>query len=201
MNLYRITILAACACFLSIPAACTDDRPAATGSPQVFEKDPHTEVQEQLASNPKNAEAWFHLAELQERSGQYTEEIASLRKVLQLNPKAGYAYLKLGSAYNRTEKYREAIASYQRAAKLLPRNAVLFNNMAYSYGKTGKTQEEITALKQALMIRPSYATARYSLGMAYLKIGMAADAKKEYETLRTYDEGAAKSLKTAIDAR
>ena len=202
MTITRTFIIALYLCTLTSLTACSsEEHSAGTASSPAIEKDPLTEVHEQLAKDPRNAEAWFHLAEIQERSGQFSEEIASLKKVLELTPDAGYAYLKLGSAYNRLEKYPDAVASFQKAAKRMPQNAVLFNNMAYSYGKLGKTDEEIDSLKQAIEIRPSYSTARYSLGVAYLKRGMVDEAKKQYDKLRTFDEGAAKSLKTAIDAR
>ncbi len=185
----------------ALVAACSEEKPKAPSGKALVQTDPLAEVQEELARNPRNADAWFHLADLYERNGMYAEEADALKKVVSIEPGRGYAYLKLGTAYNRLEKFTDAIAQFQKAKKYQPKNPVLFNNLAFSYGKTGKTDEQIAALKRAITLRPNYATARYNLGMVYLKQKRKDEALKQYDALRSFDEGMAKSLKKEIDAR
>ncbi len=186
--------------------ACSRDPSREQAKPQgksLIQKDPLTAAREDIAKDPSNAQAWFHLADLYERNSMYKEEIDALKKVLQLNPGMSYAYVKLGTACNRLSLYDEAIRSFRKAARTSQqrRNPVLYNNLAYSYGKKGRINEQIASLKKALAIRPSYATARFNLGIAYLNKGNPKLALAEYRTLMNYDEGAAASLKQEIDSR
>lgn len=158
------------------------------------------EVQEQLARNPNDAEAWFHLAEILERGGHWEREAEALRKAIALQPDMGWAHLKLGTACNRLGRYEDAVASFRAAEKRLDRQPMLYNNLAFSYGKLGRTAEEIAALRKAIALRPTYASAHLNLGMALVRTGARREAEKEQRVLAELDEGAAAALQAAIDA-
>src|ERR1700690_987092 len=134
----------------------------------VTEKTLLEEIKTQTIENPRNTEAWSHLADLYERAEMYREEADTLQKVIDIDPQQGYVSFKLGNTYNRLEQYQDAIKSYAKAIKFFPKNPVLYNNLAISYGKVGKTDEEIRALQKAIALRPRYSTARYNLGIALL---------------------------------
>jgi tetratricopeptide (TPR) repeat protein len=195
---WRISILLIAVAVLT---ACSKDneRPPVQVAPQ---KSDIQVLREQVASNPRDAEAWFHLAELYDRAGMYPEQIDALKKVIALKPKEiGYAYEQLGTAYNRLGKYREAIESFLKAEQHSPKNPVIYNNLAASYGMVGKTNEQVAALEKAISLRPHYATARYNLGVVLLKKGQRAEALKQYNELKKFDEGIALDLKKEIDAK
>ncbi len=179
--------------------SCTQKKEEAS-APDSGEKNIFEEVKEQTIRNPNDAEAWYHLADLYERSELYQEEIASLKKVIAITPKNGYAYIKMGNACNRLRQYEEAIKNYKTAIKYFPKNPLLYNNLAVSYGKTNKVEEEITMLEKAISLRPRYATARFNLGMVMLRKGRRDAAQKQYQELLKFDEGMAQSLKQEIDA-
>jgi tetratricopeptide (TPR) repeat protein len=195
MKLFSILIMT----FL-LAVSCTREQEKTT-VPNSEEKNIFEEVKGQTLSNPNDAEAWYHLADLYERSGLYQEEIAALKKVTALAPKNGNAYSKLGNAYNRLGQYDEAINNFKIAIKFSPKNPVLYNNLAVSYGKTNKTDQEIAALEHAISLRPRYATARFNLGIAMLKKGKRDLAQKQYQELLKFDDGVAQSLKKEIDAQ
>ncbi len=186
---------------VALLTACSQDneRPSVQVSPQ------KSDIQvrmEQVASNPRDADAWFHLADLYDGAGMYPEEIDALKKVIALKPKEiGYAYEQLGTAYNRMGKYREAVRSFLKAKGYSPKNPVIYNNLAASYGMIGKTNEQISALEKAITLRPHYAIARYNLGIVFLKKGKRAGALKQYQELNKFDEGTAQALKQKIDAK
>jgi tetratricopeptide (TPR) repeat protein len=180
--------------------SCTEKKEEAV-SPDSGEKNIFEEVKEQTIRNPNDVEAWYHLADLYERSELYQEEITSLRKVIAITPKNGNAYIKLGNAYNRLGQYDEAVKNYKTAIKYFPKNPVLYNNLGVTYGKINKVAEEISALKKAISLRPRYATARYNLGVTMLKKDRADLAKNQYHELLKFDEGVAQSLKKEIDAK
>ncbi len=182
--------------------ACNEEQPSSPRTGQtLIETNPLSEVKAEVTKDPKNADAWYHLADLYERSSMYQEETEALLKVISIDPARGSAYEKLGTAYNRLGRYPDAITQFKKAAKLSPRNPVVYNNMAFAYGKTGKTDEQVAALKQALSLRPSYATAHYNLGMVYLHRKDKERALQQYAALKNIDETMAAALKKEIDTR
>ncbi len=183
--------------------ACSQEKEqaAAPTPPDTGEKNIFEEVKEQTVRNPNDPQAWYHLADLYERSELYREEIDALKKVTALEPKNGNAYSRLGNAYNRLGQYEEAVRNFQSAIKFNPKNPVLYNNLAVSYGKLNKSDKEISALDRAITLRPRYATARFNLGVAMLKKGRTDLAQKQYRELLKFDEGAAQSLKKEIEGK
>lgn len=172
-----------------------------TSEPAGTEQTLFAEIKAQTVKNPHDAEAWYHLADIYERSEMYHEEAAALRQVIAIDPQRGYAYIKLGNTYNRLGQYQGAITSYTRALKHFPKDPVLRNNLAISYGKVGKTDDEIIALQKAIALRPRYATARYNLGIALLKTGKRSEALTQYHELDTFDAGVAAALKKELDRK
>jgi len=172
-----------------------------TAPPASTEKSLVDEVRDRAVKNPKDAEAWYHLSDLYERSGMYREEMDALQKVIAIDPKRGYAYVKLGNTYNRLAQYQDAIRCYTIAIRSFPQNPVLRNNLAISYGKVGKTDEEIIALEKAIALRPRYSTARYNLGIALLKKGQRQAALNQYHELDKFDAGIAHALKIEIERK
>ncbi len=188
-------------CMTTLLLLSCSKEPEKTAEPVSTEKSLFEEVKEQTIKNPKDVEAWYHLADLYERSEMYREEADALQKAIAINPGKRSAYARLGTTYNRLGQYQEAVKNFEIAIKYSPKNALLFNNLAVSYGKIGKTREEIAALEKAISLRPRYSTARYNLGMALLKQGKLELALKQYNELKKFDEGVAASLKKEIDAK
>ncbi len=180
--------------------ACTKEKEKAT-EPVSGEKSMFEEVKDQTVKNPKDADAWYHLADLYERSGMYREEVDALRHVIAIKPDKGYAYMKLANTHSRLGEYQDAIKQFTAAKKYIPKDPVLYNNLAVAYGKIGKPDDEIRELEKAISIRPRYSTARYNLGMAFLKKGNREMALHQYDELKKFDEGIANALKKEIDAK
>lgn len=180
--------------------SCADKKEQAT-PPVSTEKNLFEELRDQTARNPKDAEAWYHLSDLYQRSEMYREEADALQKIIAIDPQRGYAYVRLGNAYNRLGQSQEAIKSYTTAIKFFPKNPVLYNNLAIAYGKLDKTDDEVLTLKKAISLRPRYATARYNLGIALLKKGKRSEALTQYHELDTFDAGVATALKKEIDRK
>ncbi len=176
--------------------SCSHERGMAPAS---AEKTDFETLTERITADPKDAEAWYRLADLYNRSGMYTKEVDALKKVIALKPDMGYAYMELGAAYNRLGRYRDAIESLQKAKKYFPRYPVLYNNLAVTCGKLGNTDQEAEMLKKAVSLRPRYGTARYNLGVVSLRRGDRNEAFRQYEELKKFDQAAADALKTEMD--
>src|SRR5208337_700106 len=160
----------------------------------------YLDTKQRVEAHPEDADAWFHLADLYERNGQYAEAIDAYKKVSKLRPSLGYVYVKMGTDYDRIGKPGEAVEALKKAVHYMPGNAVAYNNLGIAYGKLGRNQEEIAALKKALQLRPSYVTARFNLGIAYLRDKNRKAALQQYGILKDVETGAAETLKKEIDS-
>lgn len=186
---------------LLMPLVACSEEPAHERQPgrTVIATNPMAQVKAKLEKDPRDADAWFHLADLYERSGMYPQEVDALEKLIAVAPERGYTYIKLGNTFNRLGKHAEAVEQFRKGTKYLPTNPVLYNNMAFAYGKMGKTTEQIRALKKAIKLRAQYATARYNLGIVYVHQGKKKDAMVQYRKLMDIDKTMAEQLKKEID--
>ncbi len=157
------------------------------------------EAKKKVEEHPEDSDAWFRLADLYERNGEYTEAIDAYRKVSKLKPEQGYVYLKIGTLYDRLGQPGEAVEMLKKAVHHMPGYAVVYNNLGIAYGKLGKNSEEISALKKAIQLRPSYVTARYNLGIAYLRVKNKKAALQQYQALKNIATGAAEELRKEIE--
>jgi len=200
----RLCLYGALAFIVLLSASCKNREEQKTEN-EVYQADKlyapdtvYTKVRKQIKENPNDADAWYHLADLYDRNGQYEQSIEAFKKVVELEPDRGYAYFKMGTAYNRLGKADEAVKSHLEALKYLKNNPVIYNNLGIAYGKLGKLDEEIDALKKAIEIRPRYAAARFNLGFTYLKKGDKEGAMQQYQALLELDTNAAAILNKQI---
>lgn len=190
---------------LSPVLSCKKEEPGASSEGQSYqalnsysENSVFMQVKDKLKQNPGDADEWYHLADLYDRSGQYPDAIEAYKKVVQLKPRMGYAYFKMGTAYDRMNRPADAVASLEKSIKYLPTNVVAYNNLGIAYGKLGKVKDEIRVLKKAIKLRSSYSAARYNLGVAYLKAGDRNAAQRQYDSLKDMDRGMAEALLKVI---
>jgi tetratricopeptide (TPR) repeat protein len=192
--------LVACSISVLLVAGCSEKK-APPPAPPVAVKGDMELLVEKGQQDLKDAETWFHIADLYERAQQYPQELDALQKVVAAKPEMGFAYYKMANTYNRLGKREEAIASFLEAKKKLPASPALYNNLGWTYGQVGQTKEQIAALRQAIALRPRYATARQSLGLVLLRQGDRKGAEEQYAALLTFDEGAAADLKKEIEGK
>ena len=155
-------------------------------------------LKKQVEQNPKDADAWYGLADLYYQNSIYDRAADAYKKVVELRPHDGYSWLKMGVSYDRLNKPKEAANAYEHAVKYMHGYAVAYNNLGVAYGKLGESAREIAAFKKAVKLRKGYATARYNLGYAYVKKGDKKAAMEQYNALKDIDEGAADTLMQKI---
>ena len=195
----RSLISCSAAIFILLVAGCSE-KPGSTPPPVTVKGDMELLV-EKGQSDLKDAETWFHIADLYERAQQYPQELDALQKVIAAKPEMGFAYYKLANTYNRLGKREEAVKTFFEAKKRLPNSPALYNNLGWTYGQLGKVKEQVAALRQAISLRSRYATARLSLGLVLLRQGDRKGAEEQYAVLATFDEGAAAVLKQEIEGK
>ncbi len=156
-------------------------------------------LKKHLQQNPKDAEAWYDLADIYDQNNLFGPAAQAYKKAAELKP-SGYTFLKLGMCYDASNQPKEAVSAYEKAVKYMPSYAVAYNNLGVAYGKIGENGKAIAAFKKALKLNPRYATARYDLGYAYLKNGDKKAALKQYGALEKVDQGMAYDLLKKIKA-
>lgn len=195
----RSVIGCAAAISVLLVAACSEKK--APPAPPVAVKGDMELLVERGQKDLKDAGTWFHIADRYEMAQQYPQQLDALLKVIAARPDMGYAYQKLGNTYNRLGRHEEAIKSFLAAKEHLPDSPVLYNNLGWTYGRVGKTKEQIAALRRAIALRPRYATARLNLGLVLIRRGDRTGAEEQQAALLAFDEGAAITLKKAIEGK
>ncbi len=185
---------------VALCASCREEK-SREPAPVADEKTDLELLREKTRSNPRDDDAWNHLAELYDRAGAYEEEVDALKHVVAVKPELAYAHFRMGTAYNRLARYDDAVAAFTNAAKHGQNQPMIYNNMAFSYGRLGKTDEEIAALRKAIAIRPGYATAHFNLALALMKKGKRGEAVKEQALLNELDDDLAAKLAKMLEPK
>ena len=154
-------------------------------NPQVAMK----EVDEALAMNPENADAWHVKGIVLHLSYARLEEAAvAFGKALALKQPFSEARVNVGNLYMDQKRYDEAIASYQKALDdVLYRDTFIAQgNMGWAYFKKGDQKQALELLKSATTVNPKYCLGYLQLGQVYESQGNAADSCKYYGRFREH---------------
>jgi tetratricopeptide (TPR) repeat protein len=108
-----------------------------------------------VTREPRNLEAWLHLARTYESKQALREAEAAYQKAVQIQPSYPGAHQHLGSFYYNQGRYDEAGRSFKRASELAPDNYKALNNLAAVLVQQGRFPEAERALRHSLEIRPN----------------------------------------------
>jgi Flp pilus assembly protein TadD len=117
-------------------------------------------------------------------SGQPTEAIRHLRRIIELTPpdspapEAAEPHYDLGIALAINRQFDEAIAAYRKSLSIDANNALAWNNLGNLLKRDGKSTEAIEALREAVRLKPDWADAQCNLATAHLSLGEMDSAEK-----------------------
>ena len=97
--------------------------PAQTAAPDQISTDQAERMlalEQEVAANPDNVDAWVHLGHLFFDSNRYQQAIDAYRKALALAPNNADVWTDLGVMYRRAGQPREAISAFDRAMTINP---------------------------------------------------------------------------------
>jgi tetratricopeptide (TPR) repeat protein len=140
---------------------------------------------QEIALNPKNAEAYNDRAEAYRNSRQYRNAIADLDRAISLNPNFGEAYYNRANAYLNLQKYQEAIADLNQVISFNPDYANGYNNRGVAYLNLQKYQEAIADFDKAIQLDPDFSEAYNSRGTSHYYL------KKYQEAIADFDKAIA----------
>jgi tetratricopeptide (TPR) repeat protein len=135
-----------------------------------------------LQGNENDQEIYVDLAQVEERSKQYTDAEQSAEKAEQMARTASdkeMAWFMLGAIYERQKKFDQAEEQFRRVLSENPNNGAVLNYYGYMLADRGVRLEEATSLIQrAVKQEPANAAYLDSLGWAYYKQNKLAEAEE-----------------------
>lgn len=121
--------------------------------------------------DPKLAEAWFNLAELDQSSDRVEQAIAHYQKALAINPIITAAYNNMGNALRDLKRYAEAVAAFNQVVTLEPDLAQGHYNLGSAFRCMDRYSEAMVHLSRAIELQPAYADAWNNLALTCKNIG------------------------------
>jgi Flp pilus assembly protein TadD len=114
-----------------------------------------------LALNPENSRAYFELASLYAKQGNYEKATATYQKVTELDPQFSEPLFNLAYIYYLQGDLARAEETYYRVAELAPPylDEVYFN-LAVVQEEQGKKAQSIESLERTLALNPDSQEAR-----------------------------------------
>ena len=148
------------------------------------------QLEDQVKSDPTNADARVLLAQEYLANKRYDDAIAQAQQIVQAYPKADGALLILGVAQNLKGDAAAAIEPLQKYIKKHKKGKAAVADstlqaasyyLADSFLQLGRPADALTPLKDALTINPSDADSIYKYGMALAGVGKHEEALKRFE--------------------
>jgi tetratricopeptide (TPR) repeat protein len=137
-----------------------------------------------VALEPQNAEGWFQLGLVYNRTASFRNAELAFRKAVELDPHDAQAHFWLGWTLvvdpQSKQDWAGAIAESRAALADEPDDADALNLLGTGLTNLGELAKAVEVLKRATAIKPSSAAAHYNLAVALEKSGQAEEATKEY---------------------
>ncbi len=134
-----------------------------------------------VALDPKHANAWNHLGEVQFALGQLDAAVDLFRKAIQANPYHESAYNNLGAALRSLRKDADAIAAFKKQLEINPLDGSAHANLGALYLDERNYADALTELEKAAAIFPRNALLRVNVGRAYLNLGQSERALAAFD--------------------
>lgn len=144
-------------------------------------------LEQEVANNPKNAEAWFLLGRTRAQKNDFGRMNEAFDRALEIGPahaqeirdiRYGYwaTYVNMGvdffnKARDSVEYYDRAIAAFETAILIIPDSAGTYKNLAFCYLSKNDVPRALPSLEKAFSISPDPLTARY-IGEIYYDMGL-----------------------------
>ena len=113
--------------------------------------------------------------------GEGERAISDCDEAIRLNPDFVSAYNNRGAAYVVLGAEERAVQDYDRALRLDPNNAAAHHGRCYSLAVIGRAAEALVSCDRSLQLQPNDANALDSHGYAHLRLGLWAQAERDYD--------------------
>ncbi len=133
-------------------------------------------LEEALAADPMNAEAWNELGGVHFAEGNVNGALQCYRKALEIKPDLPYALMNAAEAYVQSGDSASAERLLERTVETNPRSAEASNALGLLLARQNRQDEAKRAFERAIEIRRDYAAAINNLGVLFGSRGDANNA-------------------------
>ena len=116
-----------------------------------------------------------------EVSGNYTETIKELKKLVERYPEEKDALYFLGNYYYNELEYEQALSYYNKIIKIDPLYKLVYNKLAYVYDEIGDFEKSIWAINKYISIAPDEANPYDTRADLYARNGKLDQAIESYK--------------------
>jgi type IV pilus biogenesis/stability protein PilW len=140
-------------------------------------------LREATEMDPRNVDAWDHLALALMKRGALDQAESSFKTALKLNPESAQVNLNYSFLLINTDRSAEAIAALEMALKDLTyrQPAKILNNLGYACLLDGQIVRAILHLREAVIRSPNDCQAWFNLGIAQEKNKLPKDAIDSFD--------------------
>jgi Tfp pilus assembly protein PilF len=148
-----------------------------------------------LSLTPKDAEAFFYLANIYDETGRDSLVEQTLKSALEIEPSFAQALNYLGYFYaEQNRSLPQAQILIRKALEIEPENGAYVDSLGWVYFKQGRVKEAVTELERAKTMLEDPVIYDH-LGDAYLKLKDSVKAKESYERSLKLDSSQANVTK------
>ena len=150
-----------------------------------------SQYREAIRLNPSLPGVHFELAEVMRTSADpaiSAQAEAEYKAALKINPHDALSWRQLGGIHTAKGDFKAAEEDYKRALAVQPNDAEAKTGLAIVLISTNRTDEAVPLLESALKDDPTNMTAHFRLSGLYRRAGRTADAAREMEAFRHYQE-------------
>jgi tetratricopeptide (TPR) repeat protein len=124
-------------------------------------------LEQALAADPRNAEAWNELGGVELADGNANGALERYQRALDIKPDLTYALMNAAQAYAQLSDHASAERLFRRALASDPRSPDAANGLGLALANQNRLDEAKRAFEQAIEIRRSYGPAINNLGVLY----------------------------------
>ena len=142
---------------------------------------------EEIRKESNDPYIWLDYAMLFMSTGNRTEAMNELRKLLKVHPDFSHGWHNLAGLLMGEDLY-EAEKALRRTIQLTPDDATARMNLGSVFYRTGRTKSAITSMRKSIRLEPT-AEACYNLGRILRVAGRDDEARKLYEQSLSLNQG------------
>jgi tetratricopeptide (TPR) repeat protein len=163
-------------------------RLAGKASTELDLDDAATYLQQAVAAEPENVDAWRELAEAFLYRNRLTEAMEAIRQAVELRPEESEGLIDLGLSAYAAGQHDEALAHLNRAVEREPGNPAPRRALIEVYRAAGKPEDALKAAEHLLQLEPDDVLATLDAAELNLALGRPENAVAEYSRLGAIDD-------------
>jgi regulator of sirC expression with transglutaminase-like and TPR domain len=139
------------------------------------------ELNDFIAKNSSNADAYYNRALLFEQKGNLPMAAKDYTRAVELNSNHAEAYFNRGLVFSKMKKYELAAKDFDAFLSLNPRSFEAYCNRGNVNYQLGKKDLAVSDYTSALKIRPNDADLYYNRAVVYQAVGQTSKAERDFK--------------------